>query len=136
MCVPRLRRTNEQEELDEWPQESASDFSPPGLTTVRWRSPPSPRYYYPCTFTTYMYVIGYSAPILLFCFWCSAPFVVQIQRTNLGNVVLILKSLGIDDLIHFDFMDPPPAETLILALEQLYALGALNHLGELTKVGQ
>ena len=31
-------------------------------------------------------------------------------------------------------MDPPPPETLILALEQLYALGALNHLGELTKV--
>jgi len=31
-------------------------------------------------------------------------------------------------------MDPPPAETLILALEQLYALGALNHHGELTKV--
>lgn len=58
----------------------------------------------------------------------------QIQRTNLGNVVLLLKSLGINDLIHFDFMDPPPAETLILALEQLYALGALNHMGELTKV--
>ena len=31
-------------------------------------------------------------------------------------------------------MDPPPAEALIIALEQLYALGALNHLGELTKV--
>ena len=31
-------------------------------------------------------------------------------------------------------MDPPPHETLVLALEQLYALGALNHLGELTKV--
>ena len=58
----------------------------------------------------------------------------QIQRTNLGNVVLMLKSLGINDLIHFDFMDPPPPETLILALEQLYALGALNHMGELTKV--
>lgn len=43
-------------------------------------------------------------------------------------------SLGINDLIHFDFMDPPPHETLVLALEQLYALGALNHLGELTKV--
>lgn len=41
---------------------------------------------------------------------------------------------GINDLIHFDFMDPPPHETLVLALEQLYALGALNHLGELTKV--
>ena len=61
-------------------------------------------------------------------------FSLQIQRTNLGNVVLLLKSLGINDLIHFDFMDPPPAETLILALEQLYALGALNHHGELTKV--
>ena len=52
----------------------------------------------------------------------------------MGNVVLLLKSLGINDLIHFDFMDPPPPETLILALEQLYALGALNHMGELTKV--
>eukprot|EP00731_Ephydatia_muelleri_P026528 Em0018g628a len=60
----------------------------------------------------------------------------EIQRTNLGNVVLLLKSLGINDLIHFDFMDPPPAETLILALEQLYALGALNHMGELTKLGR
>lgn len=49
-------------------------------------------------------------------------------------MVLLLKSLGINDLIHFDFMDPPPAETLIIALEQLYALGALNHHGELTKV--
>ncbi|KAJ6652892.1 hypothetical protein lerEdw1_010550 [Lerista edwardsae] len=60
----------------------------------------------------------------------------EIQRTNLGNVVLLLKSLGINDLIHFDFMDPPPHETLVLALEQLYALGALNHLGELTKLEQ
>ena len=60
----------------------------------------------------------------------------QIQRTNLGNVVLLLKSLGINDLIHFDFMDPPPHETLVLALEQLYALGALNHKGELTKMGR
>uniref|UniRef100_A0A452SQC8 RNA helicase n=1 Tax=Ursus americanus TaxID=9643 RepID=A0A452SQC8_URSAM len=58
----------------------------------------------------------------------------EIQRTSLGNVVLLLKSLGIHDLMHFDFLDPPPYETLLLALEQLYALGALNHLGELTTV--
>ncbi|CAH2238471.1 jg985 [Pararge aegeria aegeria] len=32
--------------------------------------------------------------------------------------------------------DPPPHETLVLALEQLYALGALNHHGELTKAGR
>lgn len=60
----------------------------------------------------------------------------EIQRTNLGSVVLMLKSLGIDDLIHFDFMDPPPAETLIRALEQLYALAALNDDGDLTKLGR
>ncbi|KAG1698522.1 Pre-mRNA-splicing factor ATP-dependent RNA helicase DHX16 [Nymphon striatum] len=60
----------------------------------------------------------------------------EIQRVNLGNVVLLLKSLGINDLLHFDFLDPPPHETLVLALEQLYALGALNHMGELTKLGR
>ncbi|XP_011701702.1 PREDICTED: putative pre-mRNA-splicing factor ATP-dependent RNA helicase DHX16 [Wasmannia auropunctata] len=60
----------------------------------------------------------------------------EIQRINLGNAVLTLKALGIDDLMHFDFLDPPPPETLILAMEQLYALGALNHRGELTKLGR
>jgi len=60
----------------------------------------------------------------------------EIQRTNLNSVVLLLKSLGINDLIGFDFMDAPPADTLIRALEQLYALGALNDKGELTKVGR
>jgi hypothetical protein len=48
----------------------------------------------------------------------------------------MLKSLGINDLIHFDFMDPPPAEALLRALESLYALGALNDRGELTKLGR
>ncbi|KAJ3076359.1 hypothetical protein HDU98_003941 [Podochytrium sp. JEL0797] len=60
----------------------------------------------------------------------------EIQRTNLGNVVLLLKSLGINDLLNFDFMDAPPVETLKKALEQLYALGALNAKGELTKLGR
>ena len=60
----------------------------------------------------------------------------EIMRTNMCNVVLMLKSLGINDLLNFDFMDAPPAETLIRALEQLYALGALNDRGELTKLGR
>jgi ATP-dependent RNA helicase DHX8/PRP22 len=34
----------------------------------------------------------------------------EIQRTNLANVVLQLKAMGINDLIHFDFMDPPPIQ--------------------------
>ncbi|KAL5524511.1 hypothetical protein ACEPAF_9651 [Sanghuangporus sanghuang] len=60
----------------------------------------------------------------------------EIQRTNLGMIVLVLKSLGINDLIGFEFMDPPPGETLMRALELLYALGALNDRGELTKLGR
>jgi pre-mRNA-splicing factor ATP-dependent RNA helicase DHX15/PRP43 len=47
-------------------------------------------------------------------------------RSNLGSVVLTLKKLGIDDLVHFDFMDPPAPETLMRALELLNYLGALN----------
>lgn len=60
----------------------------------------------------------------------------EILRTNMCNVVLMLKSLGIDNLLAFDFIDAPPPDTLIRALEQLYALGALNDLGELTKMGR
>ncbi|KAI0896533.1 P-loop containing nucleoside triphosphate hydrolase protein [Annulohypoxylon nitens] len=60
----------------------------------------------------------------------------EIQRTNLNSVVLLLKSLGINQLLEFEFMDPPPTESLIGALNQLFALQALNHKGELTKVGR
>jgi pre-mRNA-splicing factor ATP-dependent RNA helicase DHX16 len=44
--------------------------------------------------------------------------------------------LGINNLLNFDFLDPPPAETIMRAVEQLYALGALNDKGELTKIGR
>ena len=46
----------------------------------------------------------------------------EIQRTNLNSVVLQLKSLGINELLDFEFMDPPPTEALIGALNQLFAL--------------
>lgn len=60
----------------------------------------------------------------------------ELKRSNLSNVVLTLKSLGIHNLLNFDFMDPPSTEALLRALELLYALGALNKHGELTKVGR
>ncbi|XVF59162.1 hypothetical protein PTKIN_Ptkin07bG0253500 [Pterospermum kingtungense] len=59
----------------------------------------------------------------------------EIQRTNLGNVVLLLKSLGIDNLLDFDFMDPPPQENILNSLYQLWVLGALNDVGGLTDIG-
>lgn len=60
----------------------------------------------------------------------------ELLRTNLSQVVLLLMSLGIENLIDFDFLDAPPAEALLRSLEHLYALGALNDLGKLTKVGR
>uniref|UniRef100_A0A8C5EQ23 ATP-dependent RNA helicase DHX15 n=1 Tax=Gouania willdenowi TaxID=441366 RepID=A0A8C5EQ23_GOUWI len=59
----------------------------------------------------------------------------EILRSNLGSVVLQLKKLGIDDLVHFDFMDPPAPETLMRALELLNYLASLNDDGDLTELG-
>merc|ERR1739848_589262 len=59
----------------------------------------------------------------------------EILRSNLGPVVVNLKKLGIDDLVHFDFMDPPAPETLMRALEMLNYLDALNDDGDLTELG-
>ena len=60
----------------------------------------------------------------------------EILRTNFASVALMLKSLGVDDLAGFDFLDKPPTDAVMKALEQLYALGALNDRGELTKAGR
>lgn len=60
----------------------------------------------------------------------------EIQRTNLGNVVLLLKSLGVQDLLDFDFMDPPPQEIMLNSMYQLWILGALGNTGELTATGR
>ncbi|CAJ1380206.1 unnamed protein product [Effrenium voratum] len=59
----------------------------------------------------------------------------EIQRTNLANVVLLLKSMGIKDLLAFGFMDPPPQDTILNSLFQLWMLGALDNLGDITKLG-
>jgi ATP-dependent RNA helicase DHX8/PRP22 len=60
----------------------------------------------------------------------------DIQRTNLAHTILMLKAMGINDLLSFDFMDPPPAQTMLTALEALYALSALDDEGLLTRLGR
>lgn len=65
-----------------------------------------------------------------------ATTVPEIQRANLGSVVLQLKAMGINDLMGFDFMDPPPQQALVMALENLYGLGALDDEGLLTRLGK
>jgi len=59
----------------------------------------------------------------------------EILRVNLSSTVLTLKSMGIDDVLHFDFMEPPDKEALIHAMKQLYFLRALNKDGEITNLG-
>src|SRR5687768_6559644 len=44
----------------------------------------------------------------------------EMQRCDLSTVILQLKALGIDDVLHFDFLSPPPSELLIRALEVLF----------------
>ncbi|TIA90553.1 hypothetical protein E3P99_01514 [Wallemia hederae] len=60
----------------------------------------------------------------------------EIQRTNLSNTVLLLKSLGVANLLDFDFMDPPPQENLIQSQYELWTLGALDNTGQLTSLGR
>eukprot|EP00758_Cryptobia_borreli_P001023 Tbor_TRINITY_DN1872_c0_g1::TRINITY_DN1872_c0_g1_i1::g.23081::m.23081/K12820/DHX15, PRP43; pre-mRNA-splicing factor ATP-dependent RNA helicase DHX15/PRP43 len=60
----------------------------------------------------------------------------EILRCNLGSIVLHMKRIGIDDLVHFDFVDPPSPETLMRALELLNYLGALDDDGNLTEYGK
>eukprot|EP00494_Astrolonche_serrata_P032786 UN33055 len=60
----------------------------------------------------------------------------EIQRTNLGNVVLMLKAMGINDILGFDFMDKPSTANLITAMHQLYNLSALDDEGMLTRHGR
>ena len=77
----------------------------------------------------------------------------EMLRSNMGSVILNMKKLGIDDLIHFDFVDPPSPEVLMRALgkfsqkknisarirndfsEILNYLAAINDDGDLTELG-
>ncbi|AGO10010.1 AaceriAAR020Wp [[Ashbya] aceris (nom. inval.)] len=60
----------------------------------------------------------------------------EIQRQNLEHTILMLKAMGINDLLNFDFMDPPPRSSMVHALEALYNLQALDEDGYLTQLGK
>ena len=50
----------------------------------------------------------------------------ELQRSDLTSVVLQLKGLGIDNMLNFSWLAPPSAESMVRALENLHALGAMN----------
>ncbi|KAL9104676.1 MAG: hypothetical protein Q9163_000419 [Psora crenata] len=57
----------------------------------------------------------------------------EIQRSNLAPAILQIKALGIDNILRFDYLTPPPAELIIRALELLYSLGAVDDYAKLTR---
>lgn len=59
----------------------------------------------------------------------------EIRRANLSNVVMTLKAMGITDIFNFRFLDPPDREPVIMALRQLYLIGALDSDGKPTTLG-
>lgn len=87
---------------------------------------------------------GRTGPGKCFCLYTENAFlnemlpttVPELQRSNLAHTVLTLKAMGMNDLLKFDFMDPPPAPYLISAMERLYSLGALDEEGLLTNLGR
>lgn len=60
----------------------------------------------------------------------------EIQRQNLAHTLLMLKAMGINDLLGFEFMDPPPAQAMLNALQELFTLAALDEDGLLTPLGR
>lgn len=59
----------------------------------------------------------------------------EILRSNLSSVILLLLSLGIYDILNFEFLDKPSTDVLIKSLEILYSLGAMNSAGKLSRIG-
>jgi len=60
----------------------------------------------------------------------------EILRSDLVQCVLMIKALGVDALPSFGFMNRPPADALVRALDVLFALQALDDVCALTPVGE
>jgi len=60
----------------------------------------------------------------------------EIQRIELSSIILFLKNLEVNNLILFEWIDPP-AKTLVLqSLKILYSLGTLDKKGKVSSFGR
>ena len=57
------------------------------------------------------------------------------MRSDISSVLLIMLKMRIENIVKFDFRDPPAPETMMRGLETLNYLGALDDEGELTVIG-
>eukprot|EP01038_Epipyxis_sp_PR26KG_P007879 gene7879-10695_t len=57
---------------------------------------------------------------------CPEHSPVEMQRVDITWAVLQLKSIGIDNILRFDFLSSPTVDSMIYALELLYSLHAIE----------
>eukprot|EP01127_Copromyxa_protea_P019135 TRINITY_DN6136_c0_g1_i1.p1 TRINITY_DN6136_c0_g1~~TRINITY_DN6136_c0_g1_i1.p1 ORF type:complete len:700 (-),score=125.38 TRINITY_DN6136_c0_g1_i1:54-2153(-) len=60
----------------------------------------------------------------------------DIFRVNLSSVILTLKTIGVENVISFDYIQSPPVESFKRALSELWVLGALQKDGSLSETGK
>ena len=60
----------------------------------------------------------------------------EIQRSNLSQVILAMKKVGIEDIESFDFIQQPDRESIDHAIDLLTKLGALDEHGDITEIGE
>ncbi|KAK8803880.1 hypothetical protein WA588_005770 [Blastocystis sp. NMH] len=61
----------------------------------------------------------------------------EIQRCNLASILLQLKTIGINDVLNFNYLQAPSRDSLKRALQQLLMLGAVDRRsGALTALGR
>ncbi|KAF2773939.1 P-loop containing nucleoside triphosphate hydrolase protein [Teratosphaeria nubilosa] len=60
----------------------------------------------------------------------------EILRCDLSAALLTMKARGVDDVLGFPFLTPPPREAMEKALLQLLQLGALDEAGRISKNGR
>lgn len=59
----------------------------------------------------------------------------EILRQDISTAILVLKSMGVQDIQTFKFLERPSAEKLAAGENFLRMIGALDELGELTRTG-
>ncbi|KAK2750610.1 putative ATP-dependent RNA helicase dhr2 [Myotisia sp. PD_48] len=60
----------------------------------------------------------------------------EILRCDLSQAILTMKARGVDDIIGFPFLTPPPRDAIEKALLQLFNINALDESGKVSQIGQ
>jgi HrpA-like RNA helicase len=66
----------------------------------------------------------------------SEVTVPEIKRSSLVATILYLLRVGVQDVLNFDFLDPPEPEAIVSALKHLFLLSAIDEHGHLTHTGK